>query len=293
MSDYKLTLQSHNSELQELVNIANELPDKVEGVQLNFEVVGGLEQPTNPTENMIWVNTDVAISGYTFSNSEPIAAGNGKVWIRTGTISNVTFDVVENVKVYPISAQQYISNVWVDVTVKSYQNGAWCDWWRWDDLFNGETDRFTQTLNSSFASAPTKSDGVMHFNWTDSLTNGSAGIVFGTANGVDLSDKSMIRVEMEKLQTTGYTWFIVSILTDKISSADASGNFINTLAKNAVCGFTSMPDNNELLIDVSAYSGIYYIYIGSVDGYASIPNASFNNSYTGSISATVKKVSYR
>jgi hypothetical protein len=32
MSDYKVILQSHNNELQELVDMANELPDKVEGI---------------------------------------------------------------------------------------------------------------------------------------------------------------------------------------------------------------------------------------------------------------------
>lgn len=41
-----------------------------EGVELNFEVVGGTEEPSNPKENTIWVNTDTPITKYYFSNSD-------------------------------------------------------------------------------------------------------------------------------------------------------------------------------------------------------------------------------
>lgn len=98
------------------------------GVELNFEIVGGLEQPANPKENMIWVNTDVAINEWKFSSSEPENVVEGFVWIYTGNSSEVAFDVVENIEVYPISAKQYVGGVWVDVTAKSYQGGEWVDW---------------------------------------------------------------------------------------------------------------------------------------------------------------------
>jgi hypothetical protein len=129
MSDYKLTLQSHNSNLQELINMANELPDKVEGVQLNFEVVGGLEQPTNPTENMIWVETDVAITSYVFSATEPEGYAPGMVWITTDTSSPVAFNALKKngIQVYPISAKQCISGALVDKTAKIYSGAKWCE----------------------------------------------------------------------------------------------------------------------------------------------------------------------
>lgn len=40
------------------------------GTELNFEIVGGTTQPSNPTENTIWVNTDTPITKYYFSNSD-------------------------------------------------------------------------------------------------------------------------------------------------------------------------------------------------------------------------------
>lgn len=45
----------------------NKITGSYEGVELNFEIVGGTTEPENPTENMIWVNTDVEITGWTLS----------------------------------------------------------------------------------------------------------------------------------------------------------------------------------------------------------------------------------
>ena len=41
------------------------------GVPLNFKIVGGTTEPTNPKENTIWVNTDTAIKGWHFSADDP------------------------------------------------------------------------------------------------------------------------------------------------------------------------------------------------------------------------------
>lgn len=40
-------------------------------VELNFRVAGGTTQPTSPSENTIWVNTDTEISEWTFSAEDP------------------------------------------------------------------------------------------------------------------------------------------------------------------------------------------------------------------------------
>lgn len=41
------------------------------GSELNFSIVGGTAQPTNPKENTIWVNTDAEITGWHFCAKEP------------------------------------------------------------------------------------------------------------------------------------------------------------------------------------------------------------------------------
>ena len=102
------------------------------GVELNFKVVGGTTEPTNPSENTIWVNTSTTITGWTFSATEPEAPANGEtpVWISISTVSPVDFNALGNngIQVYPLGVKQYISGVWVDKEAKSYQDGTWADW---------------------------------------------------------------------------------------------------------------------------------------------------------------------
>jgi len=55
----------------------------------------------------------------------------GLVWIKTGTLSPVEFNALKKngIQVYPLSAMQYVSGAWTDVTAQSYQNGSWRGWW--------------------------------------------------------------------------------------------------------------------------------------------------------------------
>ena len=94
---------------------------------LNFKVVGGTTAPANPKENTIWVNTDVAISSWVFSATQPASATNGMVWIYTVASSTVAFNALKKngIEVYPVSAKQYVNGTFVDKTAKSYQGGEW------------------------------------------------------------------------------------------------------------------------------------------------------------------------
>ena len=102
------------------------------GPSLNFNIVGGSSQPLSPTPNMIWVETETAINGYSFSIEEPTNPSNGLIWIATGTNNLHSFSVIKNnsIIVYPSSALQYVNNNWEVKTAYIYQNSAW-------DLFSG------------------------------------------------------------------------------------------------------------------------------------------------------------
>lgn len=108
------------------------------GGGLNFKVIGGTTAPSNPKENMIWVNTSTTITSYVFSATQPTGSA-GMVWISTGTSSTVAFNALKKncIQVYPISAKQYVSGKWVDKTAKSYQGNKWVDWWNGDIYVNG------------------------------------------------------------------------------------------------------------------------------------------------------------
>lgn len=126
--------------------IANVVVVEEDGVKLNFEIIGGTVEPFDTIENTIWVNTDTEITGYQFSATEPKEAFDGKVWIYIGSSSHASFDIVDNVSIYPIYAKQYISGKWVDKAAKIYQGNGWVDWWNgylyelgneWTDITGG------------------------------------------------------------------------------------------------------------------------------------------------------------
>lgn len=97
------------------------------GPSLNFNIVGGSSQPSNPTPNMIWVETNTAINGYSFSIEEPTNPSNGLIWIATGSNTLHSFSVIKNntIIVYPSSVLQYINNNWEVKTAYIYQNSTW------------------------------------------------------------------------------------------------------------------------------------------------------------------------
>ena len=108
------------------------------GVELNFDVVPGLTQPGTAVENTIWVKTE-KIGAWYFSATQPEGMVDYDVWFPVGTSSTVEFNALKKngIQVYPISAKQYVSGAWADVTAKSYQGGVWVDWWNGELFING------------------------------------------------------------------------------------------------------------------------------------------------------------
>ena len=116
---------------------ANEYIKKNEAIEhTNFCVVNGTTEPEDPTQNMIWIDTDVPIGRVFFGNNEPNEIlMDGDIWIYTGKSSSVAFNSIRvgyvymNM-IYPLNANQYINNEWINKFAKSYQNGEWVDWGR-------------------------------------------------------------------------------------------------------------------------------------------------------------------
>lgn len=96
------------------------------GISLNFEVVGGTTEPTNPKENTIWVNTSLEITGWAFDSDYPLVSAGG-VWIKTGTSSGAEFNALKKnaIQVFPVGCYQWDGSSWVAKTAKVYRNGSW------------------------------------------------------------------------------------------------------------------------------------------------------------------------
>lgn len=113
-------------------------------IQKNYSVVGGLEEPSNPTQNMIWIQTETPIGRVFFSNDELNETfADGDIWIVTGNNSNVAFNAlkIDNEyinEVYPLFAKQYVNSTLVDKTAYIYQSEEWMSWWNGTLYDNGE-----------------------------------------------------------------------------------------------------------------------------------------------------------
>ena len=94
---------------------------------LNFKVVGGTEQPENPKENTIWVNTGTEISGWVFSPEEPVEPSGGLVWIGLGTASPAPFNALKKGGLYcfPTSCGQYVGGAWANKDAFLFAGGEW------------------------------------------------------------------------------------------------------------------------------------------------------------------------
>lgn len=94
---------------------------------INFSVVGGTEQPGNPKENTLWVNTDTGISGWVVSAEEPGEPAEGMVWIEVGSVSPAPFKALkkESVYVHPVSCKQYQGGAWMNVDAYIYNGSEW------------------------------------------------------------------------------------------------------------------------------------------------------------------------
>ena len=100
---------------------------------LNFKVVGGTTEPTNPATNTIWVNTDTEITGWAFSSDNPFTEpSEGTVWFHLGAPSTsengrVTFNALKKNGIYltPKTCMQYINGEWQRKEAFAWDGESW------------------------------------------------------------------------------------------------------------------------------------------------------------------------
>jgi hypothetical protein len=220
------------------------------GAPLNYKVVGGTSAPSNPKENTIWVNTSTAITRYVFGPDQPTAE-TGMVWIKTGTKSDVAFDALKDnniLKVYPLSAKQYVSGKWVDKTdnTKTYKGGKWVNWYVWDGvLYNAGNEYEAITGGWQVSRGRTN-------------TSIPLGSVVKESNRMiirDAKDPSAIQVcTKNKIDLTDYT-----TLYAELSEKDGALQIGNEVEMNN--GIARSSGYGRRSIDVSGYNGAYYVAV--------------------------------
>ena len=140
-----------------------EIKQQIYDEMINYSVIGSTTEPANPTENMIWINTDQEITDYVFSKNEPKNPIEGMVWIVTGNNSSAPFYSLnmngkEFDEVYPLSVKQMVSGNLVDKAAMIYQGDKWVDWIYY--IINGSYAKITGISGFTTAQWSIDSDGL-------------------------------------------------------------------------------------------------------------------------------------
>ncbi len=226
------------------------------GNPLNFKVVGGTSQPSDPKENTIWINTSTTISSWAFSSESPSDPVNGMVWILIGTSSDVEFNALTgNVsKIYPLSAKQYVSGSWVDMTAQSYQGGVWKEWIEVIDF-----DLTNWTKKNPYPSR--------------TYYQGAYDLSSKTLKGSISTDyQHVVLVKNEKINFTPSNRlnFVYTLSKDMTSYGalivKVSSSFSDPIDSTCVVNqqITAVATNKEVNIDVSSVNSSYYLWIGLI-----------------------------
>lgn len=239
------------------------------GNPLNFKVVGGTTEPSNPKENTIWVNTDTEITGWHFASKQPENMEDGTVWIYTYTASSVEFNALKKngLQVRPLSAKQYVSGVWVDVTAKIYQNGEWVEWWD-GTLLDGENtyDAFTggwfRDTGMKYGSSPNSGQATFGSSGVRLVAVGLQSAIVRAKNPFDITSYKKLIVTVSELTAVGGK--SVRVYVTKSSSGDPDGF---TGAK-----IESISSNGDKELDVSSLTGDYYVVLGVANDRAATVN---------------------
>lgn len=221
------------------------------GASLNYKVVKN-PQPSNPSPNTIWINTDRKITGTYFQPTKPATMAEGEVWISTGTSSNTAFNALKkgSIMVYPLNAKQMVNGALVDVGAKSFQNGKWVDWWNGELYENGvEFEGYTGGWKLVVGSGLTKYPTYMQLINEDRYV----GCVISQTTKIDLSKYNTLSIEYAEKYGDA---FGVSVLENVSASMTFEDFYDKALAKVAVTGASGVVTLNVRSINVPCYIAI-------------------------------------
>jgi hypothetical protein len=221
------------------------------GSPLNFQVVGGTTQPTNPKENTIWVNMDGKVDRWDFRITAPETPTPGMVWFETGSVSHVDFNVLkkQSLRVYPRTARVYRDGQWNILEAEVFTEGGWVKLVDYNIIYDYGVNAVVTgewvNLNPNYCVLTIQDTGVMDFDCNNGMNPGSC----RTANKINLTDKKTIWVDGHLPTHSGGA----GVSTEENA---AIGKLVGI--KNTSDGIHS--------IDVTSLTGGYYFYVHAYNG---------------------------
>lgn len=225
----------------------SEMPAEIINLQsLNFEVAGN-PKPENPKENTIWLNTDVAIPNWIFTDTKPSSGNEGAVCILTGKGSACAFNALKKnaVMVNPVGAVQYTSGAWKSVEIQVYQGG-------WKNLLSEVVFFGNGKINTDVFGNIAKTNSGAN---DPSIYNGNIRFY----HYVDVKTSKLFDVSaFNTIECTIAEWHNMNI---DIHLVDANGNS-NKLTRTQLAQTAGGLD----IFDISDYTGAYYLELSTGNG---------------------------
>lgn len=207
---------------------------------LNFKVTGGTAPPASPAENTIWVETDIAVTGWEFGSAPSGALGEGSVFFETGEGGDAEFNALKSnrITLCPTLARQRCGGEYVSRAAQIYKNGAWVD--LITVLFPG--GEFSVVgANASGCSVGTAQLSIAS---TTSKTNAAV----CSADTIDCSKYKRLRFTVSRCSKSGNGQCNVGVNTSR------SGNTLGSLARGVSVGAAG-----EYTVDISDITAAEYV----------------------------------
>ena len=241
-----VSIENNTEGLQDIIQLMDNISS---GVELNFEVVGGTTQPSNPKENTIWVNTSTTITSWVFSIEQPTSPSNGMMWFSTGEYSTVPFNALKNNNM----------QIWEEKTTKSYQNGEWQSWVRYLYIYKsgdltGWDSQGAAIWNECEGNPPSISYDNNMLTIVESVSypegGNSRGVAY-TTNVFDLTPYDVMYLEITNVENPGYEIYLAVVGNnsgDEYASVDCNSTGTKTIDISNV--------NDECYLTVWLYSAV-------------------------------------
>lgn len=237
------------------------------GSDLNFKVVGGTEQPSSPSNNTIWVNTD-EIESYVFSATEPESPVAGMVWIEVGTESEVAFNLMKKnaIYIYPASVKQYDGSTWADVFAHIYQNGTWAQF----------SEIVTELVLYNAGSFPNGELVTQNFGHTPGITKNTDSVTIEATYAYG-STSAGAYLTSSKINLTTYKNLSINVSSAKnMDRGTISIAVYSDYSNSSVIARADISSTGALSLSLADITGSYYVGLQTYNAYnANVPSVTF------------------
>lgn len=237
------------------------------GGDLNFYIVGGTAQPSNPKENTIWINTSTAITEWIFSEEEPASPVDGMVWVELG--NGLSFDAIDDeenlIHLSFKKVRQRINGAWDKPPTSFFQNGRWNEVSAEFYLFKEGAGAQNGYKIEQYLDSPDQGNVTnARILWSDSAGSGGA---FAVTPKIDLTRYSTLYVELQstgRFSDSGTYTNQIGVGTNLPSNAQAPGDFTTSISQYSTDRvIVPVPIdlvNQEMYVKFFGYATTGYVY---------------------------------